>query len=72
MTTKRIEHAAPKGESLTLDEVATWVQDAMRSGASGTEIVGATISFGGKLQKIRIEVDAHAEDAPREDVTSDD
>lgn len=58
MTTKKIEHAAPKGELLTLDKVAAWVQDAMRSGATGAEIVGATISFGGKLQKIRIEVEA--------------
>ncbi|MCT9092860.1 hypothetical protein N4G70_28905 [Streptomyces sp. ASQP_92] len=60
MTTKKIEHAALKGELLTLGEVAAWVQDAMRAGASGGEIVGATISFGGKLQKIRIEVDADA------------
>jgi hypothetical protein len=29
MTTKKIEHAAPKGELLTLDEVTAWVQDAM-------------------------------------------
>jgi hypothetical protein len=66
MTMKRIEHAAPKGELLTLDKVAAWVQDAMRAGATGGEIVGATISFGGKLQKIRIEVDASAaEDARR-------
>lgn len=57
MAMKKIEHAAPKGQLLTLDEVAAWVQDAMRAGASGDEIVGATISFGGKLQKIRVEAE---------------
>lgn len=57
MAMRKIEHAAPKGQLLTLDEVAAWVQDAMRSGASGSEPVRARVSFGGKLQTIGVEVD---------------
>lgn len=66
---RRIEHAAPKKQHLTLDEIAAWVQDAMRSGASGSEVVAATVSFGGKLQKISIEVEATSADQAAKDVT---
>jgi hypothetical protein len=57
MAKRRLEIAADKGEFLTLDEVATWVQDAMRAGADGSTVVHATVSFGQKLQKISIETD---------------
>ncbi|RDG37946.1 hypothetical protein [Streptomyces corynorhini] len=57
MALKSVEHAAAPKHLLTLDEVAAWVQDAMRSGASGTETVAARVSFGGKLQKIGIVID---------------
>lgn len=57
MAMRKIEHTAGKGQLLTLDEVAAWVQDAMRSGATGSETVGARVSFGAKLQKITVEVD---------------
>ncbi len=57
MAKKRVEHAADKGAVLTLDEVAAWVQDAMRSGADGGSPVKATVSFGGKIQKISVDVE---------------
>jgi hypothetical protein len=57
MAIKKIEHKAAKGQKLTLDEVAAFVQDAMQSGASGSEIVGGDFSFGGKLQALSVDVD---------------
>jgi hypothetical protein len=57
MAMKKVEHAADKGRFLTLDEVAAFVQDAMRSGADGSTVAKATVSFGGKLQKISVDVE---------------
>ncbi|MER6984461.1 hypothetical protein [Streptomyces carpinensis] len=57
MARKKIEHAAPKKQFMTLDELAVFVQDAMRSGAQGDEIVMATVSIGGKLQKLGVDVE---------------
>jgi hypothetical protein len=57
MATRKIEDAAEKKQSLTLDQLAAFVQDAMRSGASGGELVSARVSFGAKLQTISIEVE---------------
>lgn len=57
MALKKIEHTAEKKQLLTLDEVAAWVQDAMRSGATGRETVAARVSFGGRLQKISVDVE---------------
>jgi hypothetical protein len=57
MAKKKVEHVADKGQHLTLDEVAAWVQDAMRSGADGSSPVEARVSFGGKLQKISVDVE---------------
>lgn len=57
MAKKTIEHAAAKGEFLTLDEVAAWVQDAMRSGADGNTVVKVVASVGGKLQKISVQTE---------------
>jgi hypothetical protein len=54
---KKVEHKAPKKQLLTLDELAAFVQDAMRSGAHGGEVVAATVSFGGKLQRVAVDVD---------------
>jgi hypothetical protein len=54
MANKRIEHTADRGQHLTLDEIATWVQDAMRAGADGSTVVEARVSLGGKLQKIGV------------------
>lgn len=70
MAMKKIEHVAPKGQLLTVDEVAAWVQDAMRSGATGTEVVAARVSFGGKLQKIAVDVDVTAKPTSIEDYTA--
>lgn len=58
--TRRIEHAAPKKHLLTLDQLAAFVQDAMRSGATGNEHIDARVSFGGKLQKVSIEIEVAA------------
>lgn len=54
MAKRTIEIKADKGQHLTLDEVAAWVQDAMRSGADGSTVVQASVSFGQKLQKISV------------------
>lgn len=56
---KSIEHEA-SGKFMTLDELAAFVQDAMRTGATGREIVNATVSFGQKLQKVKVSVDTTA------------
>lgn len=66
---RKIEHAAPRKQTLTLDQLAAFVQDAMRSGASGDETVHATISFGGKLQKIAIEVEVSTDQATKDATT---
>lgn len=57
MAKKTIEHAAAKGEFLTLDELAAWVQDVMRAGVDGSTVVKAVVSFGGKLQKVSVQAD---------------
>lgn len=57
MAKKKVEHTADKGAVLTLDELATFVQDAMRSGAAGNEPVGARVSFGGKVQRVWVDVE---------------
>lgn len=57
MAMKKVEHAADKGHFLTLDEVAAFVQDAMRTGADGSAVVKATVSFGGKLQKLSVDAE---------------
>jgi hypothetical protein len=64
MARKKIEHAAAPKQLLTLDEVAAWVQDAMRSGATGAEIVEVRASWGAKLQKIGVEIET-VKDAAR-------
>ncbi|WP_042410940.1 hypothetical protein [Streptacidiphilus carbonis] len=57
MARKRVEYAADKGAFLTLNEIAAWVQDAMRSSASGDEVVQARASFSGRLQRIAVPVE---------------
>lgn len=57
MAMKKVEHAATRGQHLTLDEVAAFVQDAHRSGADGGAVVHATVSFGGKLQKLSVDAE---------------
>lgn len=56
MAMKKIEHKARKKEFLTLDELAAFTQEALRSGADGSEIVSASVSFGGKLQRLSVKV----------------
>jgi hypothetical protein len=46
----------PDGGALTLDELAAFVQDAMRSGASGGETPKVRINWGGTIKRIEIEV----------------
>lgn len=64
MSSRKIEHKAPKKQVLTLDEVAAFVQDALRSGATGSEAVAATVSFGGKLQVVSVDVDVAHQHQP--------
>lgn len=58
----RIEHKAPRGHFVTLDQLAAFVQEAMRAGADGATVVEGTISFGGKLQRVAIDTN----DTPKE------
>ncbi|MFF2189257.1 hypothetical protein [Streptomyces sp. NPDC058155] len=54
---KKIEHV-PTGKYMTLDEVAAFIADARAAGAKGTNIPHARLSFGGKLLRLDIAVDA--------------
>jgi hypothetical protein len=64
MALKKVEHNAPKKQALTLDDVAAFVQDARRSGATGTEEIDAGVTWGGKLQKLSVEVATVPSDRP--------
>lgn len=64
MAVKKVEHAAPKRQVLTLDDVAAFVQDARQSGATGAEEVAAVVSWRGKVQSLAIEVDVPPADRP--------
>lgn len=44
------------GKALTLDELAAFVQDAMRTGASGSEVPKVRINFGGTVRRIELSV----------------
>ncbi|MFB7596902.1 hypothetical protein [Streptomyces sp. NPDC056160] len=68
MALKKIEHTAPKKQFMTLDDLAAFVQDAMRSGATGQEVVAAVVSFGGKLQKVSAEVELRPMDTEQRPV----
>lgn len=65
MAMKKIEHKAPGREVLTLDELAGFVQEAMRAGADGSEVVAAVVSFGGKLRSLSVEVPVATGDADK-------
>lgn len=52
---KEIKHTA-SSKAMTLDELAAFVQDALRSGATGAEPVTATITMGGKIKAAAITV----------------
>lgn len=67
MAKKTIEHKADRGQHLTLDEIAAWVQEAMRAGADGSSIPRVVVSFSGKPQKLTIDVDVptRMNDQPR-------
>lgn len=56
---KKIQHEA-SDKFMTLDEIAAFVQDARRAGATGSEIVSATVSFGQKLKDVTVSVDTTA------------
>lgn len=63
---KKIEHeAADKG--MTLDEVSAFVADAFSSGAKGNEVVGAVVTFGGKLRAVKVNVPVQPEERPTPD-----
>lgn len=56
MSTRKVEHQAPKKTYMTLDELAAFVQDAMRSGAEGHEVPVAEVTIGGKIKKVSVDV----------------
>lgn len=64
MALKKVEHTAPKKQALTLDDIAAFIQDARQSGATGSELVDAGVTWGGKLQKIAVEVEMPPADRP--------
>jgi hypothetical protein len=66
MAKKRVEHAADKGSFLTLDDMAAFIEDARQSGARGDEVVEVRASFGGKLQKLTVDVEVQR--ATKDDV----
>lgn len=52
-----------KGGQMTLDELASFVQQSMRDGASGREMPTVRVGFGGRIKRI----DVHLEvEAPRD------
>lgn len=52
---QQIKHAA-NHKAMTLNELAAFVQHALRSGADGTETVKAAITFSGKLKDIAVDI----------------
>lgn len=52
---QQIKHAAIH-KAMTLNELAAFVQHALRSGADGTETVKAAITFGGKLKDVSVDL----------------
>lgn len=61
-TKKQIQHEAPKGGALTLDDVAAFVEDARQSGASGAEVVAVTATWGAKIRSLTVDVTTPAPD----------
>lgn len=51
-TTKTGEQADKKG--MTLDELASWIQDAMRLGIPGDARPTATVKIGGRIKRIEV------------------
>lgn len=52
-----IKHV-PDGKAMTLDEWAAFVQDAMRAGATGSEIPKVRINFGGTVKSAETTITA--------------
>ncbi|NDZ63573.1 hypothetical protein [Streptomyces cyaneofuscatus] len=52
---KAIKHTAAD-KTMTLSELAAFVQDALRSDADGTERVKANITFGGRLKDVTVDL----------------
>jgi hypothetical protein len=71
MALKKIEHSAPKKQFMNLNDLEAFAADARRSGATGTEPIEASISWGGKLQKLAIDVDTAPADRPTLDKRPD-
>jgi hypothetical protein len=55
---KSVEYRAQKGRSLDLDELQAFIDDCRRNNVPGSYAPRAVISFGGRLQKVSVEVDA--------------
>ena len=61
MTVETMKEAhADSKNGMRLDELAAFVQDAMRSGADGQEVVQASVSWGSKLKSVKIHISANA------------
>lgn len=46
----------PAGKGMTLDELAAFVQDALRSGATGSEPVKVRVNFGSTIKRAEVEI----------------
>jgi hypothetical protein len=61
--TRTIIHEGAE-KAMTLDELASFVQDALRSGADGSELAKVRINYGGTIKKIEVEVHIVADAVP--------
>jgi hypothetical protein len=55
---RTITHGAVK-KAMTLDELAAFIHDAKRAGASGSETAKVRVNFGGTIKKIEVALRAY-------------
>ncbi|WP_141698376.1 hypothetical protein [Streptomyces lushanensis] len=59
---KQIRHTATD-KTMTLSELAAFVQDALNSGADGTERLKSNVAFSGRVKDLTVEVAAPPQDS---------
>ena len=66
---QQIKHTANR-RAMSLNELAAFVQHALRSGADGTETVKAAITFSGKLKDVTVDLALPAHTGPADPGTA--